>query len=48
MSGSKEKISIVIPNYNGGRYLRQCLDSAVSQSYENKEIIVVDGYSTDG
>lgn len=47
MHSSKEKISIVIPNYNGGKYLRQCLDSIVSQSYLNKEIIVVDGYSTD-
>lgn len=41
-------ISIIVPNYNGAKYLKQCLGSLVSQGYENKEIIVVDGYSTDG
>ena len=48
MSGSQEKISVIIPNYNGAKYLRECLDSVVSQVYENKEIIVVDGCSVDG
>lgn len=40
-------VSIVIPNYNYGRYLRRCLDSAVAQTYPNIEIIIQDNYSTD-
>lgn len=40
-------ISIVIPNYNGERYLSRCLDSLRGQSYGNIEIIVVDNASSD-
>lgn len=41
------KISIVIPNLNSGKYLEKCLDSIFTQSYENFEVIIVDGYSKD-
>ncbi|MEO5572126.1 MAG: glycosyltransferase family 2 protein [Bacteroidia bacterium] len=41
-------VSICIPVFNGLKYLEQCLDSAVSQSYKNIEIIIVDDGSTDG
>lgn len=40
-------ISIVIPVYNVEEYLRAAVDSAVNQTYENKEIILVDDGSTD-
>ena len=40
-------ISIVVPSYNQGDYLRICLESMVSQDYLNYEIIVCDGGSTD-
>ena len=42
-----EKVSIIIPNYNGGRFLVQCLNSVIKQNYDNKEIIIVDDGSTD-
>jgi len=41
------KISVVIPNYNSGKYLERCLDSVFSQDYDNYEVIVADGRSTD-
>ena len=42
------KVSIVIPVYNTRPYLRECIDSALDQTYGNTEIIAVDGGSTDG
>lgn len=41
------KISIVVPVFNAERYIRQCLESIVRQSYKDLEIIVVDDASTD-
>ncbi len=41
------KISVIIPIYNVEEYLAQCLESVVSQSYKNLEIICVDDCSKD-
>ncbi len=41
-------ISIIIPNYNGSEYIRDCLDSLKEQDYSDFEIIVVDNDSGDG
>ena len=40
-------ISIIIPNYNGSRYLESCINSAINQDYENFEIIIIDDGSSD-
>ena len=43
----KIKISIIIVNYNNARYLKKSLETALNQTYENKEIIVIDDMSND-
>ncbi|MGQ9688251.1 MAG: glycosyltransferase [Desulfobaccales bacterium] len=40
-------ISVIIPTYNKGNYLKYTLDSLINQSYNKLEIIVVDDGSTD-
>ncbi len=42
------KVSIIIPVYNGSNYLRDAIDSALAQTYEDCEVIVVNDGSTDG
>lgn len=41
-------ISVVIPNFNGAKFLPMCLDSFKDQTYKDFELIVVDNCSTDG
>ena len=42
------KVTVIIPNYNGIKYIRDCLDSLRTQTMTDIDIIVVDNASTDG
>jgi len=44
---NKMKVSVIIPNYNGAKYIRVCLDSLSKQTFAAFDIIVVDNGSTD-
>ena len=43
----KQKVSIIIPVYNGANYIKYAIDSALSQDYKNIEIIVINDGSND-
>jgi len=44
---AKPLVSIVMPTRNHGHFIRESIDSVLSQSYPNVELIVMDGASTD-
>src|ERR1700690_716768 len=41
------KFSVLIANYNNGKYFKDCYDSLISQTYNNWEEIILDYKSTD-
>lgn len=41
------KFSVIVPVFNGGEFLRQCLEAIKASSYQSYELIVVDDRSTD-
>ena len=40
-------IDIVIPNYNGSKYLKKCINSLYTQTYSNIRVIIIDNGSSD-
>jgi len=48
MTNKDSLISVVVVNWNGARFLRECLESLAAQTWPHRELIVVDNGSTDG
>lgn len=44
----KDKVSVIVPVYNVAPYLTRCLDSILSQTDQNIEVLLIDDGSTDG
>lgn len=41
------KVSVIIPVYNAEKYLRECIESIINQTYRNLEIICINDFSKD-
>ena len=44
----KAQVSVLVPVYNGEKYLAECLDSILAQDFAEMEILIADDGSTDG
>ena len=44
---SNELVSVITPSYNSEKYISQCIQSVISQTYENWQMIIVDDCSKD-
>ena len=44
----QEKVTVIIPNYNGKHFMEPCLSSLEKQTFRSFRVLVVDNASTDG
>ncbi len=47
MEAGEPFVSVILVNWNGKRFLKQCLDSVLNQTYRNYDVVLVDNASTD-
>ena len=43
----KDKVSIITPSYNSSRFIVECVNSVIAQTYQNWEMLIVDDGSKD-
>ena len=43
-----QKISVIVPVFNGKKYLHECVDSILAQTLKDFELLLIDDGSTDG
>jgi glycosyltransferase involved in cell wall biosynthesis len=48
VNGRHTSVSVILPNLDGAKHLQRAIDSFVAQAHPHKELIIVDGLSTDG
>ena len=48
MKNMEEEITVLLPTYNGEKYIKEQIDSILNQTYKNIKLIISDDGSKDG
>ena len=48
MDNEKIKISVIMTIHNAEKYIRECMESVLNQTFSEIEVLCIDGGSTDG